>query len=248
LVRPVEQAFLSKLRELAGKAQPGKLPAPAVTAAPQQRAERPVDELRALASTRGVDVADLEACRETREAYEWCLALLDPNRPPPLYPFPEKLHGLLLKLIGEGKIEPGRLKLLGLDKRLAEVVAHRVEKALLEVARSPIPNRREVVEEFEKIREIYTKANRAVQPEVLEEAVIRGIRKAVPAPPREVEHSIIEVFRGRGAPVEAAEKVIASLARAEAAREEREVVERAKRLEPPKAEVVQARAQAPRAE
>jgi len=245
----VEQALLSRLRELASKAQPGKLPAPAVTATPQQGAERPVNELRALASMRGVDVADLEACRETREAYEWCLALLDPNRPPPPYPFPERLDNLLLKLVGEGKIEPGRLKLLGLDKRLAEIVARRVERALSEVVKSPRPDRREMVEEFAKIREIYAKASRAVQPGVLEEAVIMSVRKAIPAPSRDAEHAIIEMFRGVGTPVEAAEKVIASLApRVEAAREEREVVERAKRLEAPKPEAVQARVQAPRAE
>jgi hypothetical protein len=245
----VEQALVSKLRELASKAQPGRLPAPVVTNAPQLGGEQRIDELRALASMRGVDIVDLEACRETREAYEWCLALLDPNRPPPPYPFPEKLHNLLLKLVGEGKIEPGRLRLLGLGKRLVEIVARRVERALSEVARSPIPSRRELVDEFAKIREIYAKASRVVQPEVLEEAVIMSVRKAIPAPSRDVEHAIIEMFKGVGTPVEAAEKVIASLApKVEAPREEREVAERAKRLEAPKVEVVQARAQAPRAE
>lgn len=246
----MEQVLISKLRELASKVQPGKLPAPAVTGTPRMEGGRPVDELRALASMRGVDVVDLEACRETRETYEWCLVLLDPNRPPPPYPFPERLHSLLLKLIGEGKIEPGRLKLLGLDKRLAEIVARRVERTFSEVARSPIPSRREIADEFAKIREIYAKVSRVVQPEVLEEAVIKSVRKVIPAPLREVEHAVVEMFRGRATPAEAAEKIVASLARVEATREEREVVERAKRLEIPKAEVavVHARAQAPRAE
>jgi hypothetical protein len=245
----VEQVLVSKLRELASKAQPGRLPAPVVTSTYQMEGGRPVDELRVLASMRGVDIVDMEACRETREAYEWCLALLDPNRPRPPYPFPEKLHNLLLKLVGEGKIEPGRLRLLGLDKKLAEIVAHRVERTLSEVARSPIPSRREVSDEFVKIREIYAKASRVVQPEVLEEVVIKSVRKAIPAPSREVEHAIVDMFRGRTTPAEAAEKVVVSLAsRVETAREEREVVERAKRLEAPRAEAVQARVQAPRVE
>jgi hypothetical protein len=240
------------LKELATRVTGGRAPAPSISAiSPTAVGERsaPIDELTMLASKLGLDPADVEVCRETRESYAWCIVLLDPGRiTPPPAPFPERLHGLLLKLISKGKIETSKLKILGLDKRLAEVVVRRVEEAVSSLVKSPRPERWELVEEFTKIREVFKNASRVVQPEVLEERVLHRLRGVLPAQIREVEHSVIEVLRGKIPVAKAVEDIVVAVKRAEVARGEREVVEKGKRAEVKQEQPATARSQAPRPE
>jgi hypothetical protein len=247
-----EQGLIGRLKELAGRVVGGRVPAPSVSAvSPTAVVEQgaPTDELTVLASKLGLDPADVEVCRETRENYKWCLVLLDPGRiSPPPAPFPERLHGLLLKLIGKGKIEAGKLRILGLDKRLAEVVARRVEEAVSALVKSPRPERRELVEEFTKIREVFKNTSRAVQPEILEEKVLHRLRGVLPSQLREVEHSVVEMLRGKISVAKAVEDIVVTIKKAEVARGEREVVEKGKRAEVKQEQPVIARSQAPRSE
>jgi hypothetical protein len=240
------------LKELARRVAGGRVSAPSVSAvSPTAVGERgaPADELTILASKLGLDPADVEVCRETRENYEWCLVLLDPGRiSPPPAPFPERLHELLLKLVGRGKIEAGKLKILGLDKRLAEFVAKRVEEAVSALVKSPRPERWEFVEEFTKIREVFKNASRAIQPEVLEERVLHRLRGSLPSQPREVEHSVVEMLRGKIPVAKAVEDIVVVVKKAEAARGEREVVEKGKRAEVKQEQQSTAKSQSPRSE
>jgi hypothetical protein len=240
------------LKELVRRVAGGRVSAPSVSAvSPTAVGERgaPTDELTILASKLGLDPADVEVCRETRENYEWCLILLDPGRiSPPPAPFPERLHELLLKLVGRGKIEAGKLKILGLDKRLAEFVAKRVEEAVSALVKSPRPERWEFVEEFTKIREVFKNASRAIQPEVLEERVLHRLRGSLPSQLREVEHSVVELLRGKIPVVKAVEDIVVVVKKAEAARGEREVVEKGKRAEVKQEQQSTAKSQSPRSE
>jgi hypothetical protein len=238
------------LKELAGRVAGGRVSAPSVSAvSPTAVGERgaPADELTILASKLGLDPADVEVCRETRENYEWCLVLLDPGRiSPPPAPFPERLHELLLKLVGRGKIEAGKLKILGLDKRLAEFVAKRVEEAVSALVKSHKPEG--LVEEFTRVKEVFKNASRAIQPEVLEERVLHRLRGSLPSQLREVEHSVVELLRGKIPVAKAVEDIVVVVKKAETARGEREVVEKGKRAEVKQEQQSTAKSQSPRSE
>jgi hypothetical protein len=221
-----EQALISRLKELAGRIAGGSITAPRALGAPvtpvlvEEGARG--DVLVMLASRLGLDPIDVEPCRETRETYEWCLALLDPGRVTrPPAPFPPRLHGLLIKLIGTGKIDAGKLRILDLDRGLAEIVAGRVERVVATVARSPTAPKIELANELAKIGELYRAASRVTPPEVLEGSIVNRLRTILPPQvANEVGHSVMRTLRGQAPAEMALQEIAVAVRRAEAPRAE----------------------------
>lgn len=270
-----EQALISRLKELAGRIAGRSITAPRTVGTPitpvlvEESARR--DVLDTLASRFGLDPVDVEPCKETRETYEWCLALLDPGRVtrPPV-PFPPRLHGLLIKLVGTGKVDVGKLRILGLDRSLAEVVAGRVERVVASVATSPTAPKVELAEELTRTGELFRVVSRVTPPEVLEGSIVNRLRTILPPQVAgEVGHSVMRALRGQ-TPVERALEEIAvavrrtetprvetpatgrdvtiTLKRAEAPVVETEMLRRGKAAEIKKEQQTTARYQAPRPE
>jgi hypothetical protein len=196
------------------------------------------DALYVLASKLGLDVKDINACYSSSDAYEWCLALLGGRDTQPPSPFPSQIQSLLVKLLGEGKIDAGRIKLLGLDKLLVNVVFKRAE----EVVESAVKGVRghELASEVAKVRELLAKTSRVVPPDVVEERVLRMFREAHPSVP---EKAVITMFRNEVPPSEAVEEIVKSMRQAPEKREEAEVVKA--RASPPKPETIPAPVQKP---
>ena len=246
-----EQELVARMRELAGRLT-GFLPArgPAVaTAVATEEAPRPADVVREVALRLGLTEADISACYASQESYAWCLALLDVSTTPPAAPFPADLVHLLLRLLSLGRIDYGRVRLLGLDRVLLRLVAGRLGNAVrvaVELARGGLAYGRHVItEEVAKARRLFEAASRVAEPRALEEVVAR-VRAVAPGVPEEL---IMKALVGRESPAEVAEEMVLAARRAVApTAEERPVKEGGRAVAPSPEERGPARIQTPRGE
>jgi len=238
-----EVQMLERLKEVAvragGRGQVGRSRI-VTTSQPQEGrgVEPSEDALYVLASKLGLDVKDINACYSSTDAYEWCLALLGGRDTQPPSPFPSQIQSLLVKLLGEGKIDAGRIKLLGLDKLLVNIIFKRAE-GVVESAVKGVRGH-ELASEVVKVRELLSKTSRVVSPDVVEEGVLRMFREAHPSIP---EKAVITMFRNEVPPTEAIEEIVKSVRQVPEKREEAEVVKA--RASPPKPEAVPAPVQKP---
>jgi len=241
-----EEALLRRLREISGVARgtggPGIRLSPG-TAPPSPRSDD-ADLLRVLASKIGVDEASIERCFDSREAYEWCLALLGEGYQPPPHPFPPELSNLLLRLAGEGKIEAGRLRALGLDKLMPRFILGGLARRF--AAERPFTDRREAEEELRRASEIFRKVERAVPLEELRERLKAIAERLRPEDPAGATRVLESALKGEVRAEQAVEELMG--ARREAGGEEEGRRLAVARAETPGAQqgVVGARAERPR--
>ena len=165
------------------------------------------DVLKSLASKMGLSEADIEACYASRDHYDWCLVLISDSATPPGSSFPSDLTNLFLKLVARGSLSRDRLKSLGLDKLLVNMVAGSVKRIFAVL--SSKPDRRELMEELDKTRSLISKFSHAY-PGITEKAeeIIRVAKQEAGVPVD--EKTIVDAVKGRIEVSAAAEKIIQS--------------------------------------
>jgi hypothetical protein len=176
-------------------------------------AQQGEDVLRSLASKTGLSEADIEACYASRDHYDWCLTLVSGSATPPGSPFPSDLSNLFFKLVARGFLSKDRVKSLGLDKLLVNVVAGNIKRIFLSL--SSRPDRQELVEELDKARSLISKFSN-VYPAITEKAeeIIKATKRETGAPVD--EKAIVDAVKGRIEVSAAAEKIIQSFKKAQA--------------------------------
>jgi hypothetical protein len=203
-----------------------------------------VDELKQLAMRFGLTDEDLLYCYETRDSYEWCLTLLGVRSNPPASPLSPNLNSLVVKLLTEGKIDPQRLRVLGLSKYLTNIIAEKlsniIEKAWSDTASNRVP---ELANEIDKIQRLCRSWARVSDP-VAEREIMNRVAERVNLP-RPVEDIVQNIIQGRAQPAIVAESLVKKLREAES-RGEEAVAGKVARQAVPTTETVSARAQAPR--
>jgi hypothetical protein len=211
-------------------------------AARQAVSER--DELRQLAMRLGLTDEDIRYCYETRDSYDWCLVLLGAKDTPPSSPISPNLNSLIMRLLIEGKVDPQRMRALGLSKYLSNLVVEKlsniVERAKSEVAEHRKP---ELANEIDKVQRMYRGLARVSEP-VLEREILKMVAEKCSLPPR-AEEVVLSIIKGRVQPVSAVESLINALRKPEK-QEEKAVAEKTARRAPPVGEGAPGRAQSPR--
>jgi hypothetical protein len=132
---------------------------------------------------------------------------------PPGSPFPSDLTNLFLKLVMRGSLSKDRIKGLGLDKLLVNMVAGNIKRIFTNL--SSKPDRHELVEELDKTRSLISKLSN-VYPSITEKAeeIIKATKQETGVPVD--EKAIVDAVRGRIEVSAAAEKIIQSFKRAQA--------------------------------
>jgi hypothetical protein len=221
------------------------IPSPRILTTPDARQAMSVrDELMQLAARLGLTVEDIRYCYETRDSYDWCLVLLGAKDTPPSSPISPNLNSMIVKLLVEGKIDPQRLRVLGLTKYLTNIVVEKlssiVEKTMSGVAEHRKP---ELANEIGKLQKMYRSFSRIADP-VLEREILKTVAGKHNLPPR-AEEVVLDIVKGRVQPVTAVETLIDTLRKPEK-QEESAVAEKTGRSASPVSERVVARAQSPR--
>jgi hypothetical protein len=172
------------------------------------------DVLKSLASKMGFSEADVEPCYASRNHYDWCLVLMSDSATPPGSPFPSDLTNLFLKLVTRGSLSRDRLKSLGLDKLLVNMVAGNIKRIFTNL--STKPDRHELAEELDRTRSLISKFSN-VYPAITEKAeeIIKATKQETGVPVD--EKAIVDAVKGKMEVSAAAEKIIQSFKRAQAA-------------------------------
>jgi len=202
------------------------------------------DELRQLATRLGLTDEDIRYCYETRDSYDWCLVLLGAKDTPPSSPISPNLNSLIMKLMIEGKVDPQRMRALGLSKYLSNLVVEKLSN-IVERAKSGVAEYRkpELANEIDKVQRMYRSLTRVSDP-VLEREILKMVAEKCSLPPR-AEEVVLSIIKGRIQPTSAAESLINALRKPEK-QEEKAVAEKTARRAPPVGEGAPASAQSPR--
>jgi len=242
-----ESGLLARFKNLALQ---GRLPSapqvktvyPGMSPAGQSSGE---DVLRSLSAQLGFNEHDVTKCYSSQDHYKWCIALLSDSPAPPS-PFPSDLFELFLKAVGRGILTQDRIKSLGLENLLMNIVANRI-RGVFERLRVR-PDRQELADELERTKTLIEKVGKAmpVLPERVE-TMVRQLKNEMGVPVN--EKLMVEAFKGKIEPSVAVEDIIKSVKGSATVREEKKIEEH-KKEESPKTEqaVAQGRAQAPRGE
>jgi hypothetical protein len=205
------------------------------------------DVLRSLASKIGLSEADIDACYASRDHYDWCLTLMSDSATPPGSPFPSDLTNLFLKLVTRGSLSKDRIKSLGLDKLLVNIVGVNIRQIFFRL--SSKPDRQELMEELDKARSLISKFSN-VYPSITEKAeeIIKATKQETGVPVD--EKAIVDAVRGRVEVSAAAEKIIQSFKRAQATPQQESSAEQKKGVSSSEQAVMTIKnsAQAPRSE
>jgi len=240
-----ELDIIKKARSGAITIQPGSIPLPRILSTPETRqAMRVQDELMQLVARLGLTIEDIRYCYETRDSYDWCLVLLGAKDTPPPSPISPNLNSMIVKLLVEGKIDPQRMRVLGLTKYLSNLVVEKLSN-IVERAKSGVAEYRkpELASEIDKLQKMYRSFSRVADP-VLEREVLKTVAGKHNLPPR-AEEVVLDIVKGRVQPATAVETLIETLRKPEK-QEESTVAEKTGRSAQPVSEKVVARAQAPR--
>jgi hypothetical protein len=223
----------------------GSVPMLRITSTPDaQQAVSAQDELLQLASRLGLTIEDIRYCYETRDSYDWCLVLLGAKDTPPPSPINPNLNSMIVKLLVEGKIDPQRLRVLGLTKYLANIVVEKLSNIVEKVASGVAEHRKpELANEIDKVQKMYRNLTRVSEP-ILEREILKTVAGKHNLPPR-AEEVLLNIVKGSVQPITAVEALIDALRKPEK-QEEKTVAEKTGRSAPPASEGVVARAQAPR--
>jgi hypothetical protein len=202
------------------------------------------DELVQLVARLGLSYEDIRYCYETRDSYDWCLVLLGAKDAPPPSPINPNLNSMIVKLLVGGKIDPQRLRVLGLSRYLADIIVGKLSN-IVERAKSGVAEHRkpELANEIDKLQKMYRSFSRVADP-VLEREVLKTVAGKHNLPPR-AEEVVLDIVKGRVQPATAVETLIEALRKPEK-QEESTVAEKTGRSASPVSEKVVARAQAPR--
>jgi hypothetical protein len=240
-----ELEIIKKAKSEAITIQPGSIPLPRIlSASGALQAMRVQDELMQLATRLGLTFEDIRYCYETRDSYDWCLVLLGAKDTPSPSPISPNLNSMIVKLLVEGKIDPQRLRVLGLTKYLSNLVVEKLSN-IVERAKSGVAEHRkpELASEIDKLQKMYRSFSR-VADSVLEREVLKTVAGKHNLPPR-AEEVVLNIVKGRVQPATAVETLIEALRKPEK-QEESTVAEKTGRSASPVSERVVARAQAPR--
>lgn len=241
-----ELEVIKKARSILITAPAGSPPSPRIMAstavAGQAVSER--DELRQLAMRLGLTDEDIRYCYETRDSYDWCLVLLGAKDTPPSSPISPNLNSLIMKLLTEGKVDPQRMRALGLSKYLSNLVVEKLSN-IVERAKSSVAEYRkpELAAEIDKVQRMYRGLARVSDP-VLEREILKMVAEKCDLPPR-AEEVVLNIIKGRIQPASAAESLIDTLRKPEK-QEENAVAEKTAKRAQPVGEGAFARAQSPR--
>jgi len=216
-----ESGLISKLKNLALQGQQpqgfGKMSVQSystvVAQPPYVSAQQGEDVLKSLATKIGLSEADIEVCYASRDHYDWCLALVSDSATPPGSPFPSDLTSLFLKLVTRGSLSRDRLRNLGLDKLLVNMIAGNIKRIFVNL--SSKPDRHELIEELDKTKNLISKFSQ-VYPAISEKAeeIIKSAKRETGVPVD--EKAIVDAVRGRIEVSAAAEKIIQSYKQAQA--------------------------------
>ncbi|MCC5989973.1 MAG: hypothetical protein LM558_00490 [Thermosphaera sp.] len=205
------------------------------------------DVLRSLASKIGLSEADIDVCYASRDHYDWCLTLVSDIATPPGSPFPSDLTNLFLKLVMRGSLSKDRIKSLGLDKLLVNIVAGNIKQIFFKL--SSKPDRQELVEELDKTRSLISKFSN-IYPAITEKAeeIIKTTKQQTGVPVD--EKTIVDAVRGKIEVSAAAEKIIQSFKQAQATLQQESGAEQKKGVPSSEQSVmtIKNNAQAPRSE
>ena len=205
------------------------------------------DVLKSLASKVGLSEADIDVCYASRDHYDWCLTLVSDSATPPGSPLPSDLTNLFLKLVTRGSLSKDRIKSLGLDKLLVNVIAGNIKRIFINL--SSKPDRHELIEELDKTKNLISKFSN-VYPAISEKAeeIIKATKQETGIPVD--EKAIVDAVRGRIEVSAAAEKIIQSFKRAQATPQQESGAEQKKSMASSEQAVMTTTnsAQAPRSE
>jgi hypothetical protein len=212
-----ESGLISKFRNLAlqGRQLQGPMSIQSYSTMAVQPAsvQQGEDVLKSLASKMGLSEADIDTCYASRDHYDWCLVLMSDSATPPGSPFPSDLTNLFLKLVTRGSLSRDRLKSLGLDKLLVNMVAGNIKRIFLSL--STKPDRHELAEELDRTRSLISKFS-YVYPGITEKAeeIIKATKQETGVPVD--EKAMVDAVKGKMEVSAAAEKIMQSFKQAQA--------------------------------
>jgi len=171
--------------------------------------------------------------------------LLGAKDTPPSSPISPNLNSLIMRLLTEGKVDPQRMRALGLSKYLSNLVVEKLSN-IVERAKSSVAEYRkpELAAEIDKVQRMYRGLARVSDP-VLEREIPKDGRRESAICPRGLEEVVLNIIKGRIQPASAAESLIDALRKPEK-QEENAVAEKTAKRAQPVGEGAFARAQSPR--
>jgi hypothetical protein len=222
-----ELSLVNKFKNLALQSQQPQRTGPMVIQSYSTTAVQPLsvttqqaqgeDVLKSLASKIGLGESDIDRCYASRDNYDWCLALVSDTSTPPGSAFPSDLTNLFLRLITKGAISRDRLRSLGLEKLLLNIVTGNVKQIFTNL--STRPDRQELVAELDKTKDLISKFSH-VYPNINEKAeeIIKAVKHDTGVPVD--EKAVVDAIKGKIDVSSAAEKIIQSYRQATAPQQE----------------------------